>query len=68
VVSYSNTTGGNFAPTLVIDNHGASAQQLAEQLTHGGFKADSADTCPGRSLRSMRKSSLPSPWKIWYPD
>jgi CheY-like chemotaxis protein len=44
-VSYSNTPGGNFAPTLVIDAHGAAAQQLAEQLTHGGFAADSADTC-----------------------
>jgi DNA-binding response OmpR family regulator len=45
-VSYSNIPGVNFPPTLVIDIHGASAQQLAEQLTHGGFTADSADTCP----------------------
>jgi len=45
-VSYSNTPGGNFPPTLVIDIHGASAQQQAQQLTHGGFTADSADTCP----------------------
>lgn len=45
-MNYSNTSGGNFAPTLVIDIHGASAQQLAKQLTHGGFTADSADTCP----------------------
>jgi DNA-binding response OmpR family regulator len=52
VVSYSNTTGGSFAPTLVVDNHGASAQQLAEQLTHGGFKADSADTFP-RALAAL---------------
>jgi len=45
-VSYSTIPGANFPPTLVIDIHGASAQQLAEQLTHAGFTANSADTCP----------------------
>jgi tagatose-1,6-bisphosphate aldolase non-catalytic subunit AgaZ/GatZ len=86
-VSYSNIPGVNFPPTLVIDIHGASAQQLAEQLTHGGFTADSADTCPEAlaamaaqhywsmillgdtwGTASMRRSSLPFRWRIWYPD
>jgi len=43
-VSYSNPSV-SFAPTLVIDIHGTAAKQLAEQLTHSGLTADSADTC-----------------------
>jgi DNA-binding response OmpR family regulator len=45
-VSYSSTPGGNFGPALVIDIHGAGGRRLAQRLTHRGFGADSADTCP----------------------
>lgn len=38
-------SSAHFLPTLIIDIHGAAARQLAEQLTHSGFTASSADTC-----------------------
>jgi two-component system response regulator QseB len=44
-VSYPDAPSGTFLPTLIIDAHGAAAEQLAEQLTHSGFTTDAADTC-----------------------
>ncbi|MGO9801882.1 MAG: response regulator [Steroidobacteraceae bacterium] len=41
---YPDASSANFLPTLIIDAHGAAAKQLAEQLTHSGFTATSADT------------------------
>ncbi len=52
-VSHPDASGVNFLPTLVIDPHGAAAQQLAEQLTHSGFTGHSADTC-AQALAAMR--------------
>jgi DNA-binding response OmpR family regulator len=46
-VSYSNTPGVGFAPTLVIDANSAAAEQLAKQLEHAGFVADTVDSCRG---------------------
>ena len=45
--------GANFLPTLIIDVHGTAAGPLAEQLTHSGFAADSADACP-EALAAVR--------------
>jgi len=44
-VSHSNTPGVGFAPTLVIDANSAAAEQLANQLKHSGFTADTAVSC-----------------------
>jgi CheY-like chemotaxis protein len=44
-VSYPDAASANLLPTLIIDIHGAGARQLAEQLAHSGFTANSADTC-----------------------
>ena len=44
-MSRPNATSVNFLPTLIIDAHGAAAKQLAQQLTHCGFTADSVITC-----------------------
>lgn len=52
-MSHSNASSANFLPTLIIDAHGAAAKQLAEQLTHSGFTANSADTC-AEALVAMR--------------
>jgi DNA-binding response OmpR family regulator len=52
-VSNPSASSVNFLPTLIVDPHGAAAQQLAEQLTHSGFTANSADTCV-QALAAMR--------------
>ena len=52
-MSYPDASSASFLPTLIIDPHGAAAQQLAEQLTHTGFAAHSADTCV-QALAAMR--------------
>ena len=52
-MSYPDASSVNSLPTLIIDTHGAAAKQLAEQLTHSGFTANSADTC-ARALVAMR--------------
>jgi DNA-binding response OmpR family regulator len=52
-VSNPDASSVNFLPTLIIDPHGAAAQQLAEQLAHSGFTANSADTCV-QALAAMR--------------
>jgi DNA-binding response OmpR family regulator len=52
-VSDPNTPGGDFAPTLVIDANGAAGEQLAEQLKHAGFAADTVDSC-GAALSAAR--------------
>lgn len=44
-MSYPEVTSVRFLPTLIVDAHGAAAQQLAQQLTHSGFTADSVVTC-----------------------
>lgn len=44
-MSYPEARSVNFLPTLIIDAHGAAAKQLAQQLTHSGFTADSVVTC-----------------------
>jgi DNA-binding response OmpR family regulator len=43
----------NFAPTLVIDGNGGAGKQLAEQLKHAGFAADTVDSC-GAALTAAR--------------
>ena len=43
----------NFLPTLIIDVRGTAAGPLAEQLTHCGFTANSADACP-QALAAVR--------------
>lgn len=48
-----NTAGVNFAPTLVIHADGAAGKQLAEQLKHAGFAADTVDSC-GAALTAAR--------------
>lgn len=61
-VSYYNPLGVNFAPTLVIDVHGAAAKQLAEQLTRSGLTADSADT----SLEAMAAVRFRRYWSMIF--
>ena len=46
-MSDSNAPGIGFAPTLVIDANSAAAEQLAKQLEHAGFVADTVDSCQG---------------------
>ena len=52
-VSHSNTPGVSFAPTLVLDSNSAAAEQLAKQLEHAGFSADTVDSCQG-ALTAVR--------------
>ncbi len=59
-MSYPDAASVNFLPTLIIDAHGAAAKQLAQQLRHSGFTADSVVTCtdalaavPAHRYRSM---------------
>ena len=52
-VNDPDTPGVNFAPTLVIDANGAAGKQLAEQLKHAGFAADTVDSC-GAALTAAR--------------
>jgi DNA-binding response OmpR family regulator len=46
VVSYSNTPVVNYVPTLVIHANAAAARNLADQLEHCGFTADTAASGP----------------------
>jgi DNA-binding response OmpR family regulator len=52
-VSYPDAPSASFSRTLIIDAHGAAAEQLAEQLTHSGFATDTADTC-AEALAAVR--------------
>ena len=52
-MSYSITPLVNYVSTLVIDVNAASAEQLANQLRHSGFAADSATSCPA-ALSALR--------------
>jgi DNA-binding response OmpR family regulator len=52
-VSYSITPVVNYVSTLVIDVNASAAEQLADQLNHSGFAADTATSCAA-ALRALR--------------
>ena len=46
-MSYPDAASANFPPALIIDANRAAAEQLAGQLEHAGFAADTVDGCWG---------------------